>query len=87
MEGLVSILDANFDTFLDYIQEWGGYEEFIEPIKNFRTVFAEKGRKSYQPNTEDGAFNVLNHGDFHLKNVLYKMSKEDGKVEDFVAVS
>jgi len=87
MDSVVSIFDANFDIFLNYIHEWEGYEEFIEPIKNFRTVFAEKCRKSYQPNTGVGAFNVLNHGDFHLKNVLYKMNKEDGKVEDFVAVS
>ncbi|KAL7013980.1 hypothetical protein ACKWTF_015680 [Chironomus riparius] len=86
MDSVVAIFTANFDIFLNYISEWEGYEEFIEPIKNFRTVYAEKCKKSTKPNTGAGAFNVLNHGDFHLKNVLYKMNKEDGKIEDFVAL-
>ncbi|CAG9811446.1 unnamed protein product [Chironomus riparius] len=86
MDSVVAIFTANFDIFLNYISEWEGYEEFIEPIKNFRTVYAEKCQKSTKPNTGAGAFNVLNHGDFHLKNVLYKINKEDGKIEDFVAL-
>ena len=87
MDSIVAIFNNNFDIFLNFITEWEGYEEFIEPIKNFRTIFVEKYTKTYKPNTGTGAFNVLNHGDFHLKNVLYKMNKDERKVEDFVAVS
>ncbi|XP_070508850.1 uncharacterized protein [Chironomus tepperi] len=86
MDSIAALFDANFDRFLSNISELEGYEEFIDPIKNFRTVFAEKCRKSYEPSTGAGAFNVLNHGDFHLKNVLYKVGKDDGRIEDFVAL-
>ncbi|KAG5668114.1 hypothetical protein PVAND_016067 [Polypedilum vanderplanki] len=43
----------------------------------------ERGLKSYTPSSGPFSFNVLNHGDFHLKNILYKINDE-GEVEDFI---
>ena len=80
------IYGNSYDTLIGLMSKWEGFEEFIEPLKKLRQSYMEKSAKSYTPSTASGAFNVLNHGDFHFKNMLYKMDKEGGKVEDFVMV-
>lgn len=40
-----------------------------------------EGQKIYTANKGPFAFNVLNHGDFHMRNVMYK-TKADGEIED-----
>lgn len=76
----------SFDIITEVMSKWDGFQQFIEPIKQFKTCYAELGLKSYTPNSGLGAFNVLNHGDFHFKNMLYKMNN-DGEIDDFIAVS
>jgi hypothetical protein len=66
---------------------WDGFEKLVEPIKNFKDVLLEKNLKTYTPNSGPGAWNVLNHGDFLMKNLMYKMRKEGEGVEDFMMVS
>ena len=76
----------SFETITEEMSNWEGCERYVEAIKHFKTCFKEKALKSYSPNTGPGAFNVLNHGDFHYKNMMYKMDKESGKVEDIMMV-
>lgn len=40
--------------------------------------FIEKGKQFYKPDTN--GYNVLDHGDFHVKNLLFK--KNGHKIED-----
>jgi thiamine kinase-like enzyme len=67
------------DAFVEVLEEWGGYEEYVEKLKIFKASFEQKGQELYKPNPN--GFNVLNHGDFHVKNLLFK--KNEGKIEDF----
>ncbi|XP_070509090.1 uncharacterized protein [Chironomus tepperi] len=84
-ENMVEMMFADsFELLTEEMSKWGGYERYIEAIQKFKTCFLEKALKTYSPNTGPGAFNVLNHGDFHYKNMLYKMNKDDGKVEDIL---
>ncbi|KAL7013979.1 hypothetical protein ACKWTF_015679 [Chironomus riparius] len=78
------IYGNSYDTLIGLMSKWEGFEEFVEPLKKMRQSYMEKSAKSYTACTGSGAFNVLNHGDFHFKNMLYKMDKDGGKVEDFV---
>ncbi|XP_070508925.1 uncharacterized protein [Chironomus tepperi] len=77
-----SFFGEGYKTLLTVMSKWNGFERYIEPIRQLSETYREKGLKSYSPNTGPGAWNVLNHGDFHLKNMLYKMDKDSGKVED-----
>jgi thiamine kinase-like enzyme len=84
---LKGIYDQTLDFTIATFAGWEGFEKFIEPLKKFKEKYIEKAAKTYTMSTESNAFNVLNHGDFHIRNLLYKMKPEGGGVEDFVFVS
>jgi hypothetical protein len=75
-------LDFAIATF----SSWDGFEQFIGPLNKFKESYYQKGLKTYSPTPGPNAFNVLNHGDFHLRNLMYKM-KPEGGVEDVLFVS
>ena len=81
------MFSESFDVLTEEMTKWDGFERYVEAIRHFKTCFKERALKSYSPNTGPGAFNVLNHGDFHFKNMLYKMDKEGGKIDDILMVS
>ena len=85
---MAKMLGTKSYEFLEkFMPEWDGFEKFVEPIKHFKEIFLEKNLKTYSPNTGPGAWNVLNHGDFLMKNFMFKMEKEGQGVEDFMMVS
>lgn len=57
--------------------------EYIERIDEVIGKCSERGRKAFS--LEAGGFNVLNHGDFFLRNMLFR--KIDGKICDVQFVS
>ncbi|KAL7013976.1 hypothetical protein ACKWTF_015676 [Chironomus riparius] len=73
-----------YEHFTQMMPEWGGFDKFVEPIKHFKEVFLEKNMKTYSPSSGPGAWNVLNHGDFLMKNLMYKMKKEGEGVDDLM---
>lgn len=77
------LFDKPLRIFIELISTWKGFEQFVEPLKAFRKHFASLGLKSYKPNKGSAAFNVLNHGDFHSRNVLFKKDI-DGKLNDMI---
>ena len=82
------ILDKLFkegiEVFSEVVNEWPGFEQFSPKLKEFSKVYQDKALKTYTANVADG-YNVLNHGDFHNKNIL--VSKKDQKIEDLYFVS
>lgn len=77
----------SFDVITEVMSKWDGFQQFIDPIKKFQSCYAEMGLKSYTPNASFSGYNVLNHGDFHYKNVLYKLKNDGKEIEDFITVS
>ena len=78
----------NFHLFIDEVRTWSGYEVITQKLEKTAEKFEELGGRVYEPNTTkyfDG-FNVLNHGDFHFNNMLFKKN-EDGKISDVLFVS
>jgi Ecdysteroid kinase-like family len=57
--------------------------EFIDRIDEMIAKCTERGRRVYSPAA--GGFNVLNHGDFFLRNMLFR--DIDGKICDVQFVS
>lgn len=58
------------DTLIEVLTSWGGYEEYVEKLKVYRNNVIINGQKLYEPDVN--GYNVLNHGDFHIKNLLFK---------------
>lgn len=69
----------SIDAFAEAVESWGDHDEYVSKIKDFRANFLENGKRLYEPDVD--GYNVLNHGDFHIKNLLFK--KEDDKLVDF----
>lgn len=62
------------------------FEDFLPAMKNFQKNHKKITLKSYDVQKGPFAFNVLNHADFHSKNVLFKRGEGD-KIEDVCLVS
>lgn len=75
------------NLFIDEVRTWSGFEIIVQKMEHAVEKFQELGSKIYEPNTKQfGGFNVLNHGDFHFNNMLFKNSV-DGKISDVMFVS
>lgn len=68
----------SIDALTDVLHSWGGNEEYVARLKVFRENFMEMGQRLYEPDSD--GYNVLNHGDFHIKNLMFKKNGE--KLED-----
>uniref|UniRef100_A0A1B0C983 Putative ecdysteroid kinase n=1 Tax=Lutzomyia longipalpis TaxID=7200 RepID=A0A1B0C983_LUTLO len=68
----------NFENTMkiDDIKTWPGYEEIGEKIGALEKTFTKNLFKVYEPNPEPG-FNVLCHGDFHIRNMMFIKNKDD----------
>ncbi|CRK88947.1 CLUMA_CG002639, isoform A [Clunio marinus] len=82
MHGMFSQI---FNAFCENAKAWDGFEKFIPHLENFKKDLIEKTGKVFTANTGEFSFNILNHADFHLKNILFK-NKSDGSMEDFYII-
>lgn len=73
------VLVESIEVLAEVLSSWGGHEDYVKKLKVFSRNFNEMGRRLYEP--DPAGYNVLNHGDFHIKNLLFK--KKEEKVEDF----
>lgn len=73
------------DGFIDVIKEMDGLEKYVPNLESFKNVYLSKALKTYTQNRSEFGFNVLNHADFHIKNMLFKINA-DGATEDFYFV-
>ena len=77
------LFDESLDTFEEVLKSWGDCNldcnEYIEKLKVFRNEYHEIGQRLDEPDVN--GYNVLNHGDFHTKNLLFK--RNGNQIEDF----
>lgn len=76
----------NMSLFIDEIKTWEGFEMIAEKMEGLVEKFDASGEKVYRGNASTEGFNVLNHGDFHINNMLFKTDSE-GKLADVIFVS
>jgi Ecdysteroid kinase-like family len=79
------IVGGNIKTFVEIMKTWKEAEKFVPAMERYAENYYDLGSKIYQEAKGPFAFNVLNHGDFHNRNLLFKMDSDD-KYEDFVFV-
>lgn len=76
----------SLDAFIAVSKEWDEFSKFIPKLEKFRQNYLEQTlTKTYTANSADAGYNVLNHGDFHLRNMLFKTN--EARIEDFRFVS
>lgn len=67
----------SFEAFHEVISTWEGCEEYLEKLDNLKENLSEIGSSCYAANHPKRGYNVLNHGDFHLRNILVKTDKQN----------
>lgn len=80
------LFGRSLEGFADAVREWEGFERYVPYLEAFKKSFLGKVLKTYKANRSEFGFNVLNHADFHLRNLLFKKNVE-GTIEDFYFVS
>lgn len=64
----------------EIVEQWPGMEEIGAKIQKSPEKIFENFAKSYTKRNTWG-FNVLNHGDFHIRNMMFKKNGQ-GSIED-----
>lgn len=82
----INFMKNNMNLFIDEIKTWDGFEMIAEKMEGVVKRFETSGEKVYQVNGSADGFNVLNHGDFHINNLMFKKDS-DGKMSDVLFVS
>ncbi|XP_052890797.1 uncharacterized protein LOC128299007 [Anopheles moucheti] len=71
----------NLKAFNEALRTWQGCERFVEPFERAFADYADRLHNIYSCKTSGRLYNVLNHGDFHAKNLLHQFNDENGIVE------
>jgi hypothetical protein len=64
------------EAFIEVAKTWNGFGDYIPKLVSFCENLGELARQCYQANEKQG-YNVLNHGDFHLRNLLVRNNQEN----------
>lgn len=66
-----NVLEPHFNYFWQYFKDVEGFQEISRRLKMLSPTFLEKLRQVYVQ--DEGKFlHVLNHGDFHFGNLMYR---------------
>lgn len=73
-----------FDLLIEAIHEWeGDWSGLVEKLEKCKWGFAKKAHDVYI-RKDTGMVSVLNHCDFHFKNLMFR--KEGGRIQDLLLV-
>ncbi|KAH8382991.1 hypothetical protein KR009_006147 [Drosophila setifemur] len=76
----------SFIKVLDKYPELNKYKPHFEKIKESYLEKLEVEMREYHQNRKPDGYYVLCHGDFHLRNMMFKNNKETGTFEDAMLV-
>lgn len=76
------LFEDTIKLFREVVATWKGHEEYLPKLDNLAENIAEIGQKCYLPNKLGFGYNVLNHGDFNMRNILVKNNQQK-ELEDF----
>ena len=74
----------NFAMLSEVVADWPGYETIAEKISNLKDSIFDRIVELCATNI-DNPYNLLVHGDFHLKNMMFKFDDND-KIKEFIFV-
>lgn len=71
-------MDAYLSVLCELLKEWDcGLETVANKLAVLKPHFIGKMLQLYKAQNKDQGFNVLNHGDFHIRNLLFRFNGED----------
>lgn len=73
---------GNFIEFLEKVPELSKYVPYFKSIEHNYFDSYRKIVEEYRENWQHDGYYVLCHGDYHLRNMMFKYGKDDGKLED-----
>ncbi|XP_065354376.1 uncharacterized protein LOC135948850 [Calliphora vicina] len=76
----------NFIEMLSAHEEFAGYLEKVKLMQPHMMKGCMDLYNAHKLNKGQGDIFVLNHGDFHMKNLMFKFNEETGKMEDVIFV-
>ncbi|XP_017052831.1 uncharacterized protein LOC108095996 [Drosophila ficusphila] len=76
----------SFIEMLDKLPELKKYKTHFEKIKDCFLQRLQVAMQEYQKSRRSDGYYVLCHGDFHLRNMMFKFNKETGAHEDTMLV-
>lgn len=88
MPMMKDIEDNGFRNFVELLSSHEEFGIYLEKIKGLKEEMRETCKNlslAYQNNNGQGDIFVLNHGDFHLKNLMFKFNSAD-EMEDIIMV-
>lgn len=72
-------------SFRDVVATWDDCEVYLPKLDKLIENIGEIGRMHYTRNAEGNGFNVLNHADLHLRNILIKANDKQ-RIQNFYLV-
>lgn len=95
-DGIMSISNPMMDdmitsgirNFIDMLSCYDDLDVYYEKVKAMEGKMAQLCKnlyRAYELNKGEGDTFVLNHGDFHMKNMMFKFNKR-GQMEDLIMV-
>lgn len=70
-----------FSSYIDAICSWDDFEDIRPQLQEFKASFMDQYKRVYTPNPGPEGYNVLNHGDFHGKNLLHLLDEKHNVVK------
>ncbi|XP_050079388.1 uncharacterized protein LOC126567200 [Anopheles maculipalpis] len=71
----------NLTAFIEALRTWDGCEQFVVPFERVAADYCDRLHNIYSCKTPGRVYNVLNHGDFHAKNLLHHFNDEGAIVD------
>ncbi|GAB0088789.1 uncharacterized protein DMENIID0001_032530 [Sergentomyia squamirostris] len=73
----MDFIPQSFHGFADAVKDYGGYEVAVEKLEAIKPLLLKKMGEIYKPRGNPYGVNVLNHGDFHIRNLLFINNGDD----------
>lgn len=70
----------------ELISNWEGCEDYLPRLEYLERNASEIGKRCYIKQEPGEGYNVLNHGDFHTRNILSNFNS-DNRLEEFQFVT